>query len=60
MVVRRVERVVVMVSISGRWGHLVIVFRLVVVMVVMLVIVHGWIFQVAGDAVVVVEARGHF
>ena len=52
---RRVERV--MVSVSGRWGHLVIVFRLVVVM---LVIVHGWIFQVAGDAVVVVEARGHF
>ena len=55
---RRVERV--MVSVSGRWGHLVIVFRLVVVMVVMLVIVHGWIFQVAGDSVVVVEARGHF
>ena len=57
---RRVERVMVMVSVSGRWGHLVIVFRLVVVMVVMLVIVHGWIFQVAGDAVVVVEARSHF
>ena len=60
MVVRRVERVMVMMSVSGRWGHLVIVFRLVVVMVVMLVIVHGWIFQVAGAAVVVVEARGHF